>query len=548
MVVAGRFRVGRLLHQNASGARYGARDLQGRADATIHVYPEATGLGAHGRAERRMRILRGLAHPGVQALLATERGEGGRWVVVTESLPGGSLLDRMAHGPGALAGPRARHLLRSLLETLAYLHGQGPAVVHGAIQPAHIMFRSTDALDPVLTDFVIDGLSQDGGPGVGGTRYTPPEQLGREGSPTADLYAVGATMLHVLTGHSPDAIEWGAEAPRDPSLLAHVDPAVRRCVVKLAQPSRFHRYGSPEEALEDLGKAAPVVVAMPGQRRHRLVVFSIALSMMVFGLVAAVLLQSSVQESSHPVTARRGLEPADMLEGERLDPVAMATEAPEPPQAEEPPAEQGADPAPPALAAEGPEDEPEHLEPRRQEPKAPKARPPSPVREEAPKRPRPASPKAAPPPRGGASPAQLARLSPHIQEVRMASGAGIRTPRVVLKATTTEAQAMDAALRVLRAHLAHSPPPSELIGRRSGYAAVYVDLPPELFTGRQRLEPFVLRQLAIRGTRHGKSGFEGAFGAPYLLMASEVHERNETPTCCRSRQIGTIQGQEVVLH
>jgi hypothetical protein len=236
-----------------------------------------------------------------------------------------------------------------------------------------------------------------------------------------------------------------------------------------------------------------------------------------------------------------------MLEGERVDPVAMTTEGPEAPQPEEPSAEGVADPAPPALAAGEAEGEPEQVELPRQKPKAPKARPPSPVREEGPKRPRPTPPKAAPPSRGGASPAQLARLSPHIQEVRMASGAGIRTPRVVLKATTTEAQAMDAALRVLRAHLAHSPPPSELIGRRSGYAAVYVDLPPELFSRWQQLEPFVLRQLAIRGTRHGKSGFEGAFGAPYLLMASEVYERNGTPTCCRSRQVGTVQGQDVVL-
>jgi hypothetical protein len=137
--------------------------------------------------------------------------------------------------------------------------------------------------------------------------------------------------------------------------------------------------------------------------------------------------------------------------------------------------------------------------------------------------------------------ARLAAVSPRIQEVRFAMSGGNRHPRIVLRADTTDDEAQDVALRVLRTFLELEVERKEIHG-----TVVYVDLPPEVRGPRQQLEPFALRQVRIEGTRTRGAGGRATFEAPHTVMAREVHERNGTAMCCRNRRIGDLRGLEIV--
>lgn len=107
------------------------------------------------------------------------------------------------------------HWMRQLCAVIAYLHHQKPAIIHSDIKPSNIMITSKG--DICLIDFNIS-IDEDKTKGVSGfsRRYASPEQLyntaismNRREQPLApidtrsDIYSLGITLYHVLTGIKP---------------------------------------------------------------------------------------------------------------------------------------------------------------------------------------------------------------------------------------------------------------------------------------------------------------------------------------------------------
>ena len=91
------------------------------------------------------------------------------------------------------------------LEILIYLHEQNPPILHRDIKPSNLIL--TPAHQVFLVDF---GTVQNQGAKLGvsftvvGTYgYTPMEQFGGQAVPASDLYSLGASLLHMLTGTAP---------------------------------------------------------------------------------------------------------------------------------------------------------------------------------------------------------------------------------------------------------------------------------------------------------------------------------------------------------
>lgn len=137
--------------------------------------------------------------------------EGARAYLVMEFIEGESLAKVIAKRRH-LPEDEVVQIALKLLDTLAYIHEQG--VIHRDIKPENVMMRKDGSL--VLLDFgaVKEAatvlLSLEGKPTssiIYTAGYAPPEQMrGMSANQTADLYALGATLIHLLTGQHPASL------------------------------------------------------------------------------------------------------------------------------------------------------------------------------------------------------------------------------------------------------------------------------------------------------------------------------------------------------
>ena len=146
--------------------------------------------------------------------------------------------------------------LAQVCDALEYLHSQQPPVIHRDIKPANI--KVTSAGKAVLVDFGIAKLFDPNlRTSVGARAYTsgysPPEQYGRGVTDAqSDVYALGATAYHLLTGKlPPDSVDIlsGSTAPLRPAheINATVSSQVSVALERAMQLNRANRWSSVTE-------------------------------------------------------------------------------------------------------------------------------------------------------------------------------------------------------------------------------------------------------------------------------------------------------------
>ncbi len=141
---------------------------------------------------REAEALRTLAHPGVVRLLEVVPDANGVALVLPYA-PGGSLADRLEHGP--LAPVEVADLGARLATALAAVHTAG--LVHGDVKPGNVLFDRED--QPLLADLGASRLRGAGPPHATTEGFVAPEVL--DGSPVdapADVYALGVTLASAL--------------------------------------------------------------------------------------------------------------------------------------------------------------------------------------------------------------------------------------------------------------------------------------------------------------------------------------------------------------
>ena len=263
--VGRRYHLRRLIGAGAVGRVYEAFDSLLGAPVALKLL--AVGGGGGGDPERQayLRYAREaeaagrLRHPNIVALADAQPASG---LFVFELMTGGTLADRLAtQGPLPLVG--VRRLALDLLAALGAAHERG--IVHRDVKPANIFYDAAgnaklgDFGSAHLADF---GQTQTGG-FFGTVAYMSPEQI--TGAPigySADLYALGATLVEALTGQppffGPDLVaQHLGEAPprpseRRPGLSPLHDEVLMRALAK-----------APGERFASAIEMAEAVVAWP---------------------------------------------------------------------------------------------------------------------------------------------------------------------------------------------------------------------------------------------------------------------------------------------
>ncbi|MGC4065233.1 MAG: serine/threonine-protein kinase [Polyangiaceae bacterium] len=156
-------------------------------------------------AEREARVLQSIEHPALPGYV-THFEHGGALYLAMEKIEGEDLAQLVARGM-RLSFDDLFQLVATLADVFAYLHGRVPPLVHRDIKPSNLIRRSNGSF--VLIDFgsVRDGLRPQGGSTVVGTfGYMAPEQFQGRAMPATDLYGLGATLMTLLTGMTPDKL------------------------------------------------------------------------------------------------------------------------------------------------------------------------------------------------------------------------------------------------------------------------------------------------------------------------------------------------------
>lgn len=219
-VLRSRYRILELIGQGGMGAVYKAEDLRltGRLCAVKEILPDASGQPTdlaqmQDQFYREASILARLDHPSLPKV-SDYFTESGRELLVMDYVPGRdlkALVDEARRDSTFLAEQDILDWAGQLCDALEYLHSQEPPVLHRDIKPSNIKLTPRGAIK--LVDFgLVKVLAADDSrtvtvvQGRGTVQYTPLEQYGGDTGHTdarTDIYALGATLYHLLTGSSP---------------------------------------------------------------------------------------------------------------------------------------------------------------------------------------------------------------------------------------------------------------------------------------------------------------------------------------------------------
>lgn len=153
--------------------------------------------------EREANILATLNHPSIPQIFDYFT-QGDKSFLVQEYIEGKDLEAYLADTPGLLAEELVTDWSIQLCDVLSYLHSHRPdPIVFRDMKPSNVMLDHHNRIR--LIDFGIARAFQAGQRGtmIGTEGYSPPEQYRGEASPAGDIYALGATLHHLITKQDP---------------------------------------------------------------------------------------------------------------------------------------------------------------------------------------------------------------------------------------------------------------------------------------------------------------------------------------------------------
>ncbi|MCA1827641.1 MAG: serine/threonine protein kinase [Myxococcales bacterium] len=303
--LAGPFRV--LQGLGGTGARrtYLAESAEGThvvlKELSVATAPDAQSLEAF---TREARTLRELKHPRLPAYVDAFREEDGpraRLYLAYRYLEGISLNKEMEDR--RYTEEEVLDLVEEVLEILRHLHGLQPPLIHRDLKPSNLIRRADGTI--AVIDF---GVARDldrtvqSGTLVGTVGYMPPEQLAGQVDLTCDLYALGATALHLLTRVPPWEFMDGPEL-RLPKLATA--PVARALLKRMLAPRRAQRFSSAREALAAVKRLRSGGLRLP---KTALAAAGVAAATVVAAGLGAGRRVGALPPPAHPVAQARPAE------------------------------------------------------------------------------------------------------------------------------------------------------------------------------------------------------------------------------------------------
>lgn len=199
-----------------------------------------------------IEMLKKMNHPYLPSIVDVIDQEDS-FLIVMDYIEGNTLLQIVKE-----YGPQPQEYIvewgKQLCEVLGYLHSRKPAIIYRDLKPANIMLKPDGTITLIdfgtAREYKVDNPEDTTCLGTYG--YAAPEQFGGMGQTDArtDIYCLGMTLYHLLTGHNP------CEPPYEMKDIREVRPdvseGIEKIIHKCTQKNPGERYQSCEELLYEL--------------------------------------------------------------------------------------------------------------------------------------------------------------------------------------------------------------------------------------------------------------------------------------------------------
>jgi eukaryotic-like serine/threonine-protein kinase len=207
-----RYKIVRRIGGGGMGSVYLAEDmnLANRPVAVKEMIEMFADESARSKAiedfKREAELLAQLDHPSIptiyQYFFDVNRG---RYYLVMKYIDGGDLATRQRVSGGKVDEMIVTKWAIDTCDVLDYIHSQDPPIIYRDLKPANLMIDARSGRI-MLVDFGIARFvasTQKGVTAIGTMGYAPPELFAGKVEKRSDIYSLGATMFHLLTGHDP---------------------------------------------------------------------------------------------------------------------------------------------------------------------------------------------------------------------------------------------------------------------------------------------------------------------------------------------------------
>jgi serine/threonine-protein kinase len=226
--------------------------------------------------KREAEVLAQLEHPSIPTVFDYFI-EGGRYYLVMRWIGGGDLAEQMRLRGGTVDELTVVKWSVQISDVLYYIHSQTPPIIYRDLKPANLMLDDRSGR-VMLVDFGIARIvrpTEKGVTAIGTMGYAPPELFAGKVEPRSDIYSLGATMFHMLTGSDPQdnplLIFDFSKNPRPCQINPAITPEMEQILIKAVAHKPEDRHGSALDfmrALEDHYMHLEGRGAAPGMRER----------------------------------------------------------------------------------------------------------------------------------------------------------------------------------------------------------------------------------------------------------------------------------------
>ncbi len=235
-------------------------------------------------------MMKKLDHPALPRIV--DIVDNGITIYVVMDYIEGESLDKILNEYGAQPEELVIGWAKQLCDALSYLHSQKPPIIYRDMKPANVMLKPEGNIKIIDFGIAREYKEQNlADTTVLGTKgYAPPEQYSGQTDPRSDIFALGMTMHHLLTGIDPRNGEAYASVRQwNPELSEGIEIIIDRCV----EPAAEKRYQNCENLLYDLEHPELITKGFKKKQKRKLISFLVAVCLTVVFVITGLTLNIS---------------------------------------------------------------------------------------------------------------------------------------------------------------------------------------------------------------------------------------------------------------